>query len=102
MSKTQKTVPIIEVTDDDFGCILNCAVRYSIGRETYMPKLVIDFITPLLPQLSNKTLWCFARDIERHEEERRSFGWDYDKDAWMKFLYDVRAEIGRRGGGEQK
>ena len=51
--------PQIDLSDDNFGAVLNCAVRYAIGRRTYMPGLVIDYITPLLPYLNNKTLWCF-------------------------------------------
>lgn len=56
--------PRIDLSDDFFGAVLNCAVRYSLGRNTYMPGLVIDFITPLLPYLSDKTLWCFEKDVK--------------------------------------
>ena len=28
------------VFDDDFGCIVNSALRYSIGRHTYMPSVL--------------------------------------------------------------
>lgn len=37
---------MIDPYNDDFGAICNCAVRYAVGRRTYMPDLVIDFITP--------------------------------------------------------
>ena len=47
--------PQTDFTDDDFGAVLNCAVRYAIGRQTYMPGLVIDFIRPMLPYLNNAT-----------------------------------------------
>ena len=31
--------------DDDFGgAVLNCAVRYALGRMSYMPNLVMDEI----------------------------------------------------------
>ena len=30
--------------DDDFGCIINSALRYAIRRHTYMPGVVVDFI----------------------------------------------------------
>lgn len=42
-----KKMPKIDPSDHDFGLILNCAVRYAIGRQTYMPSAVIAFITPL-------------------------------------------------------
>lgn len=43
----RKSVPI----NEDFGTILICAVRYSLGRQTYMPGLVQGYIRPLLPCL---------------------------------------------------
>lgn len=58
--------PKIDLSDDFFGAVLNCAVRYSLGRQSYMPGLVMDFITPLLPYLSDKTLWCFEKDVREY------------------------------------
>lgn len=77
---------------DEFGAVLNCAVRYCIGRRTYMPKLVMNVIRPLLPALTGKTLWCFERDIEGAD----NYGADYDEEEWMRFLSEVKAEIARR------
>lgn len=86
---------MIDPSNDEFGTILNCAVRYSIGRGTYIPHLVIDFITPLLPFMSCATLGTFERDVERAE----SYGHEtIDKPHWMKFLADVRNEMEKRKG----
>lgn len=87
----------IDPGDDFFGAVLNCAVRYAIGRETYMPSLVIGFITPLLPSLSSKTLWCFDQDIT---EAKYTCGYGdprIDKPDWMRFHEAVRAERTNRG-----
>ena len=56
---------MIKISDqnNDFGAVLICAVRYCIGRQNYMPGLVIDFIRPLLPKLDSKTLTVMERDI---------------------------------------
>ena len=43
---------IIDPSDDDFGALCNCAVRYCLGRRSYMPKLIVDYITPLLSKLN--------------------------------------------------
>lgn len=43
-----KPSPVLDPSDDRFGTILNCAVRYACGRHTDMPSLVIGYITPLL------------------------------------------------------
>ena len=84
--------PDSQAFTDEFGAVLNCAVRYCIGRRTYMPKLVVDVIRPLLPALTGKTLWCFERDIEGAD----NYGADYDEEEWMQFLSEVKAEIARR------
>ena len=77
---------------DSFGAVLNCAVRYCIGRQTYMPKLVMDVIRPMLPDLSGRTLKVLEQDIAGAD----SYGADFDEAAWMEFLYSVRKEIARR------
>lgn len=86
----------IDPADDDFGMMLNWAVRYSIGRMTYAPGVTMEFIWPLIPYLSDKTLWCFDRDIEDHQKHGKSFGMDFDEKAWMRFWKAVKDEIQRR------
>ena len=49
--EAQPQVGGVEI-DKNFETILLCAVRYAIGRQTYMPSMVIDYITPLLSHLS--------------------------------------------------
>ncbi len=88
----------INPTDDDFGLILNCAVRYSLGRQTYVPCTLCSFVKPLLPHLSNRTLWCLEKDIA----EAYSYGDEkIDKPVWMELLADIRNEIKRRQQCEQ-
>ena len=53
--------------NEDFCTILICAIRYCLGRQTYMPSLVTDFIRPLLPFLDNKTLGIMEKDIRSAE-----------------------------------
>lgn len=91
---TYEAEPDIAVPlDDDFCTILICAVRYSIGRQTYMPSLVIDYITPKLHLLNDKCLAVMERDIA----EAGYYGHEViDKPGWMKFLSNVRTEIAHR------
>ena len=91
---------MIDPRDDNFGAVCNCAVRYALGRRTYMPSLVIDFITPHLNELSDKTLWCFQRDLEERKNSFFDFGDEFDKANWMSFLDAVNKEIKRRGKHE--
>lgn len=88
------------VIDDEFGLILNCAVRYAIGRKTYMPSSVIRYITPLLDKLDDKTIDVFIQDIERYQKDVErgvgSWGFEYDREDWLTFLSRCKVEIGRR------
>lgn len=89
--------PTINPADDDFGAILNCAVRYALGRQTYIPHLVMDFIRPLLPYVLDKTLWCLERDIRDAAVYGCGYGDpDIDEPAWKRFLGEVQKEIERR------
>lgn len=100
MPKTKSNKrPYIDITDDDFTCILSAAIRYTLGRETYMPSLVTGYIRPLLPYLTDKALFLFERDIR----EQGTMGWDraygdpqIDKPVWDRFYNDVVAEIDKR------
>ena len=83
---------LVEI-DEDCCTILNCAIRYCLGRQTYIPILFIDFIRPLLPHLDNKTLSIIKNDIKNAE----SYGSEtIDRPRWLRFLSEVEEEICRR------
>lgn len=88
----------IEANDDFFGAVLNCAVRYALGRRTYMPGLVIDQISKWLPLLSEKTLWCFEKDIASAERDEMLGDPNVDAPAWRSFLKLVQEERKKRRG----
>lgn len=52
------------IYDNDFGCIINSALRYAIGRHTYMPSVVMDFIRKYIDVLDTKTISVMIDDIE--------------------------------------
>ena len=83
--------------DKNFETILLCAVRYAIGRRTYIPSLVIDYITPLLPYLSEDVLKLIANEIIEHYTYEGALGDEkIDKPYWEQFLREIRLEIGGR------
>lgn len=83
-----KKVITIKITPDQidfFGAVLNCAVRYCIGRMTYMPGLVTDWIMQHCHGLlTEKTLFVMKRDIDE-AKERDGLGMDCDVETWLKF-----------------
>ena len=83
--------------DKTFESILICAVRYAIGRKTYIPSMVIDYITPLLPYLSDNALRLIANEITEHGAYEGGLGDEkIDKPYWKQFLRKIRLEIGGR------
>lgn len=95
-------VPYVEI-DDDLGEILNSAVRYALGRTTYVSYDTPNFIRPLLPYLSNRTICVMERDIRERGEDPwykdtgRPYGDpDIDEPSWLAFLKEIQNEIKAR------
>lgn len=87
---------IVEI-DKNFETILLCAVRYSIGRKSYMPSLVIDYITPILPYLSDNTLRLIADEITEYGAYKGGLGDEkIDRPYWEQFLRNIRVEMEKR------
>lgn len=85
----------------DFELMMVCALRYSIGRESYMPSITIDYIRYLIPMLSVNTLFILQRDITEEVERYNRSGWDiFMKDEWLKLADDIRKEHTRRKAEE--
>lgn len=84
----------VDPSSSDFGALCTCAIRYCIGRRTYMPSLIIDYLTPLIPKLETRTLVVIATDIKG----TANLGDDCDAAAWNHFLSAVEAEIKKRRG----
>lgn len=99
----QDDVPkrMVDPSVDRFGAVCNCAVRYCLGRRSYMPSLVCGYITPLLPELTDKTLDCFERDIAERKRTGFDFGDSCDYETWDAFYKAVCKEIERREHGSQ-
>lgn len=89
---------MVDPANDDFGAVCNCAVRYCLGRRSYMPSLVCRYIISLLPKLADRTLDCFERDIEERKLTGFDFGDSCDYETWDAFYKAVCNEIERRKG----
>ena len=86
----------IDINDKDFGALLICAVRYCLGRHTYMPGLIIGYITPLLPRISDNTLRCMEADLSQPDLYGGFGNEKIDEPIWIKFRCNVQEEIQRR------
>ena len=94
--KKTPTVPV----DDRLGEMLNWAVRYCLGRRTYAPHDTMEYCKPLIPHLSNRTLWCMQSDIKEAIEHEALGDPIVDAPAWKDFYKLVCMEIERRDAHE--
>jgi hypothetical protein len=90
------TVPI----NYDFCEVITCAVRYALGRRTYLSKAVVDYLTPLLPKLKTVTIYTLIEDISRAKEFGCLGDPIIDAQLWYKLLDDAIAERARRWSNE--
>lgn len=91
---------------DDFGgAVLNCAIRYCLGRQSYMPGLVMDEILMMLPDCNDKTIRVFIQDVEEWLDrdsrmtEKMNETWlkDVYRKDWERFIIACRKELCDRG-----
>lgn len=92
-------ITISEISREDFGSLCICAVRYCLGRKSYMPSNIQRIISANIKHLSDKDLNVICSDIKKHG------GPLYDSDAygeyenykdWFDFLKIINNEIDRR------
>lgn len=84
------TVPV----NNDFETILISAVRYALGRQTYVVSTTVEYIKPLIPKLSDTTLYVMERDI-RDAKNKGSL--EIDEPEWNTLHKLLRAEMIVRG-----
>ncbi len=76
--------------DHDFDTIIICAVRYAMGRNTYMPSLVEGFVRRWMDCLEEQTLSIIARDIEN---DLRLYEDMPDHAMWTKLCDDIKERL---------
>lgn len=104
---------MIDIVEDylGFSSSLICSVRYCLGRRTYMPSIIISYISKYINQISVQTLSIMKRDIIEHgqtyyknesEKDDRGlyvacYGDKCDYVDWMRFLELIEKELEKRG-----
>lgn len=75
--------------DEDFGAILVCAVRYALGRRTYMPSIVAAFVKSVAGELSVRTLTTIRNDICTARDRGLLGDANIDVPVWLDLLNEV-------------
>ena len=78
------------ISDSDFRLILLSAMRYAMGRKTYMPSVVADYLKRHIQLLDNKFLTLAADDIQRYLEDYAEH--EANSDLWQNLLDALETE----------
>ena len=90
---------VISTSQEDFGTLAICAIRYCQGRQTYMPSLVQRIVKAHLKEVSNKDLSVMIDDCE-FQERMNLYGDEHiDKPDWLAWKQLLLAERERRNNG---
>ena len=76
--------------DHDFRLILIAAMRYAMGRSTYMPTVVVDYLKRHIQLLDDKFLALASDDIQRHFEDYGEH--EPTPNLWQGLLETLEAE----------
>ena len=89
---------MIKITqnDDSAGAVINCAIRYCLGRNSYISEFVIDEIDPILKDCSERTLLVMKRDIEEWLREDSSRCYEDIVQKWREFLGEIDKTLENR------
>lgn len=71
------------------GEIWNCAVRYALGRRTYITVVVSDFMIDSIGSMDKRTKEVMIRDIEECEDLEM----DCDEENWDKLLKKLKENL---------
>ena len=79
----------INISQEDFGTLCICALRYCHGRKTYMPSMVQEIVSRHFGDLSDRDLKVIADD-EQFQIDMKLFGDYIDQVDWEKFYQSLR------------
>ena len=74
----------IDISQEDFGTLCECALRYCHGRRTYMPSLVQEIVQRHFDDLSDERLERIRAD-SGFQAGLGLWGDDCDKQDWLNF-----------------
>ena len=63
--------------------ILICAVRYALGRMSYIVGVVAEYVAVKQPELSKE---CIKEELERYHKCGHTLGMECDERTWVRLL----------------
>ena len=74
----------------DYEHMLISALRYALGRRTYIVGMTAEYIENELPKLSDQCRAIMIEDIE--QQEQFGYGDECDREDWMLLLEKLREQ----------
>lgn len=68
----------------DEEIVLSCAMRYALGRMTYVVSPVCSELSKHYDMLSSETKSRMAKEIQEYQEAYGKAGMDFDNNEWNK------------------
>lgn len=90
----------IEISEEDFGTLCICAIRYCHGRRSYMPSLVQDTVSYHLNEISDRDLQVMLNDCD-FQRRFELYGDECDRIDWLKWERLLIDEKKKRAESEE-
>ena len=88
--RAKRSEQMIDISQEDFGTLCICALRYCHGRKTYMPSLVQSIVKQHFNDLSARDIQVILND-KRFQQQMSLWGDDCDRYDWDCFYRDLEA-----------
>lgn len=85
----------LELNEVDLRCLLISAMRYAMGRQTYMPMVISGIIARNLWQCSENTLNSIANEIRDYATDEMSLK-DTELSIWLELRATILKHLGER------
>jgi hypothetical protein len=83
----------LDISDDDLFMLLCSAVRYALGRRTYVVEWTTSLVRRLWPRLKKEQRNTLLRDVreavERAEAMNTTVGMPMDHETWTRLIADL-------------
>ena len=87
---------MIKITEESFGTLAICALRYCQGRQTYMPDLVRNIVKSRLKVIEDNDLAVMIDDCDFQESMKLYGDEKIDKPGWLEWRRLLMEEEKRR------
>ena len=92
---------MIRISENIFGILAICAIRYCQGRQSYMPDIVRSVVKNHLDEVTDNDLAVMIADCDFQERANLYGDEKIDKPGWLKWRETLLAEKARREGVDE-